>query len=155
MDTIISQNRFPFSPHQHIPHAPVYLLEKKFRARLIAEGLQEFMTCDLISPAQAAMTLEHSMNKEALISVLHSHSVDQSVLRTSLLPGLVADRQIQYRSWDVQISQDSRLAESHFKEKEQYIEPTACRDCLERQTCALSLGSQTRRFRFLRSKRDH
>ena len=34
-----------------MPHAPIYLFEKKVRARCLASGLQEFLTCDLIGPA--------------------------------------------------------------------------------------------------------
>lgn len=72
-----------------IPDAPIYLLEKNVRQRLKAEGLQELLTCDLISPAQAHMSLENSLSKEALIHVLQPSSIDQSVLRTTLLPGLL------------------------------------------------------------------
>ena len=105
-----------------IPDTPLYLMEKAIRSRLIAEGLQEFMTCDLISPTQAAMALEHSMSKEALISVLLSHSVDQSVLRSSLLPGLL---QVVKYNVDHGVTNIAgfEIGRAHFKEKDQYIEP--------------------------------
>jgi phenylalanyl-tRNA synthetase beta chain len=106
-----------------IPNAPLYLMEKKIRTRLIEEGLQELMTCDLISPAQAAMTLEHSMRKDALISVLLSHSVDQSVLRASLLPGLLQVVKYNIDHGTTNIA-GFEVGSIHFKEKDQYIEPT-------------------------------
>jgi phenylalanyl-tRNA synthetase beta chain len=106
-----------------IPNAPLYLMEKEIRMRLIGEGLQELITCDLISPAQVAMTLERSMDKDALISVLLSHSVDQSVLRASLLPGLlqVVKYNIDHGMTNIAGFEVGRI---HFKEKDQYIEPT-------------------------------
>ncbi len=106
-----------------IPHAPLYLMEKVVRTRLISEGLQEFLTCDLISPQQAATTLEHKMNKESLISVMHSHSVDQSVLRASLFPGLlqVVKYNIDHGTPNISGFEMGRV---HFKDKDQFIEPT-------------------------------
>ncbi len=106
-----------------IPNAPLYLMEKEIRMRLIEEGLQELMTCDLISPAQAAMTLEHSMSKEALISVLLSHSVDQSVLRASLFPGLLQTVKYNIDHGMTNIA-GFEVGRIHFKEKDHYVEPT-------------------------------
>lgn len=65
-------------------HAPLFLFEEEIRGKLVAQGLQECLTCDLISPKQVALTAEKDP-----ISVLHPASVDQSVLRPSLLPGLL------------------------------------------------------------------
>lgn len=103
-----------------IPHAPLYLMEKQVRARLIAEGLQEFLTCDLISPQQA----ETVLNKNALIRVLHSHSVDQSVLRASLLPGLlqVIKYNIDHGTSNIAGFEVGRI---HFRDDDKFIEPTA------------------------------
>ncbi len=107
-----------------IPHAPLYLMEKNVRARLIGEGLQEFLTCDLISPQQAEMAVEHSRDKEALVHVLYSHSVDQSVLRASLLPGLlqVVKYNIDHGTSNVAGFEVGRV---HIKNENQFMEPTA------------------------------
>jgi phenylalanyl-tRNA synthetase beta chain len=113
----------PLLTTSNIPHAPLYLMEKRIRNRLIAEGLQEFMTCDLISPSQAAMTLEHSMSNETLIPVLHSHSVDQSVLRTSLLPGLLQTVKYNVDHGSLNVA-GFEVGRTHFKEKQEYVEPT-------------------------------
>lgn len=67
-----------------LSHAPLFLFEEEVRATLVAQGLQEWLTCDLISPKQAALSAEKDP-----ISVLHPASIDQSVLRPSLLPGLL------------------------------------------------------------------
>ena len=107
-----------------IAHAPLYLMERTVRQRLIGEGLQEFLTCDLISPAQAAMAIEHPIDKEALISVMHSHSVDQSVLRASLLPGLV---QVVKYNLDHGTSNIAgfEVGRVHLRDQDQFVEPTA------------------------------
>ncbi len=90
---IYGYNNIPRCPPRHtastILPAPMYMMEKRARERLIAEGLQECVTCDLISPEQAEMGMENALSKQSLISVLSPSSIDQSVLRTSLLPGLL------------------------------------------------------------------
>ncbi len=70
-------------------HAPLYLFEEEIRTQLTAQGLQEFLTCGLISPSLAKLSAENALNEAAQIHVLHPRSVDQSVLRSSLLPGFL------------------------------------------------------------------
>lgn len=70
-------------------HAPLYLFEEEIREKMVASGLQECLTCDLISPKLADLTQEATLKRENHIHVLHPASVDQSVLRPSLLPGLL------------------------------------------------------------------
>lgn len=77
------------SIHSLMPHSSLYLMEKKLRQRLIAEGLQEVLTCDLISPKLATLAVEHIACEDPLIHVLQPSSVDQSILRPSMLPGLL------------------------------------------------------------------
>ena len=90
---VYGYNNIPRCPLNYtpskLPHDPIVLLEENLRERLISEGLQEFVTCDLISPELAELTLEENLGEQALVHVLHPSSVDQSVLRTSLLPGLL------------------------------------------------------------------
>ncbi len=106
-----------------ILNAPLYELEKNVRGRLIAEGLQELMTCDLISPSQAEMALENAMNKDALINVMHSHSVDQSVLRATLLPGLLQTVKYNFDHGSPNIA-GFEVGRVHFKENDHYFEPS-------------------------------
>ncbi|HEV7738437.1 MAG TPA: hypothetical protein VGO47_13845, partial [Chlamydiales bacterium] len=46
-------------------------------------------TCDLISPKLASIGQEFTDSKESLLKTLHSKSEDYSILRASLLPGLL------------------------------------------------------------------
>lgn len=124
---VYGYNHIPKPTPRHISsnlnNAPIHDMEQEVRFRLVAEGLQELMTCDLISPTQAEMELENAMNKSAQISVLHSHSIDQSVLRTTLLPGLlqVVKYNFDHGNFDVSGFEVGRV---HFKQGEHYFEPT-------------------------------
>ena len=80
---------FPRHVSSMLNSAPIFLFEEEVRTRLVAQGLQECLTCDLISPKLADMTVENALDKDKQIRVLHPASIDQSVLRTSLLPGLL------------------------------------------------------------------
>jgi phenylalanyl-tRNA synthetase beta chain len=64
----------------------LYFFERKIKEKLISEGLQEIITCDLISPSYAKIMQKESIPKDAFISVIHAKSSEQSVLRPSLLP---------------------------------------------------------------------
>jgi len=104
-------------------HSPLYEMEGSARRYLLGQGLQEWMSCDLISPRQSEMSLMHGMAKESVISVLQSASLDQSVLRTTLLPGLlqIAKYNIDRGNQDLAGFEVGRI---HFREKESYIEPS-------------------------------
>lgn len=74
-----------------MPHAPIFIFEKRVRQRCLASGLQEFLTCDLIGPAlleaiQGTASVDADLKT---VRVLNPTSVDQSILRRSLLPGLL------------------------------------------------------------------
>jgi phenylalanyl-tRNA synthetase beta chain len=104
-----------------LPCTPLFVFEGRVRTHMLAEGLQEFLTCDLIGPALMDIVKDNSMPPEAIIKVLNPTSIEQSVLRTSLLPGLLqvvkhnADHQIP----DVHGFEVGRV---HFKQGEQFIE---------------------------------
>jgi len=73
-----------------IPPTPNHVAESHVRNSLVSLGLQECLTCNLISPKFAHLAEEVTLrDKEHFIHVLHSKSIDQSVLRPSLLPGLL------------------------------------------------------------------
>jgi phenylalanyl-tRNA synthetase beta chain len=72
-----------------LDHDPIYLFEKEIRKRLLASGLQEFMNCDLISPDLVDIVVDSPITADAIISVMNPTSQDQSILRPSLLPGLL------------------------------------------------------------------
>lgn len=73
-----------------LPHAPIFLFERKVRQRLLEMGLQEFLTCDLIGPVLLGL-MEDSPHKvdEGMIRVMNPTSIEQSILRRSLVPGLL------------------------------------------------------------------
>ena len=104
-----------------LQHAPIYLFEKEVRDRLSAEGLQEFVTCDLIGPTLIGIVKEGVMPEGARIEVVNPTSVEQSILRTSLLPGLL---QVIKYNYDHQVRDISgfEVGRIHFKKDEQYKE---------------------------------
>lgn len=71
------------------PHSPLFLFERELRHRLCGEGLQEFLSCDLISPKLQQLIQNSDADKNRAVTVLNPVSEEQSVLRTSLMPGLL------------------------------------------------------------------
>lgn len=104
-----------------LPHAPLFLCEQNIRARLISEGLQELLTCDLIGPSLLSVVHDHLMPEAAMIKVLNPTSIEQSILRTSLLPGLlqVVKYNIDHQNHDLSGFEIGRV---HFKENDNYEE---------------------------------
>lgn len=107
-----------------IEHHPIFLLEKEIRKRLVGFGLQEFVTCNLISPTLCNIEVEHGLFSKEYIKVLHAKSVDQSVLRPSLLPGLLQSLKLNQNqnNHDILAFEIGRI---HFKEGGKYDEKTA------------------------------
>ncbi len=103
-----------------LPHTPLFLTERAIREKLIAEGLQEFLTCDLISPELAELSIDFQES----IPVLHPSSVDQSILRTSLLPGLLQSikHNADHRNPNIAAFELGRI---HFKSDGKYKERSA------------------------------
>jgi phenylalanyl-tRNA synthetase beta chain len=118
----ISRTASPYFP-SGIPNSPLFRFEREVRSRLIAEGLQEFITCDLIGPTLSGIVKEHLMPPEAIISVLNPTSIEQSILRTSLLPGLlqIVKYNIDHQNHNVSGFEIGRI---HFKEGDLYKEQT-------------------------------
>lgn len=104
-----------------IPHAPLFVFEKRLRFKLISEGLQEFLNCDLISPTQLNVIEDEPLLKESLVTVVNPTSVEQSVLRPSLLPGLL---QVVKYNLDRKNSNISgfEIGKIHFKCEKRYKE---------------------------------
>lgn len=87
------ENLIPQNPQvslSTLPDDPIYTFEKRARSTMLRAGLTELMTCSLISPELARIDA-HRKEQNSLepISILAAGSRDQSVLRTSLLPGLL------------------------------------------------------------------
>ncbi len=126
-----------FTP-SNLAHDPLYLFEREVRSRLVGEGLQELLTCDLISPQEAASVMDpcspeglqrgglprEGLQAEAIVKVMNPTSLDQSVLRHTLLPALL--RVAKY-NWDRQVKNicGFEVGRIHFKEGNSYLEPSA------------------------------
>lgn len=107
-----------------ISHAPIFVIEQEMRSICVGLGLQECLTCDLISPQLAKLTGEKALSEESQIHVLYPASIDQSVLRTSLLPGLLQTVKFNHdrQCMDIQAFEVGHI---HFKDEEQYYcQPT-------------------------------
>lgn len=103
-------------------HHPLYLIEKKVRDRLIREGLQEFLTCNLISPSLSKVG--QTIGSESHIPMRHAKSVDQSILRASFLPGLLSSikHNENHQRHDISAFEIGTL---HFRDGEKYLEKHA------------------------------
>jgi phenylalanyl-tRNA synthetase beta chain len=105
----------------HIPHDPVYLFEKEVRERLSGFGLQEFLNSDLIGKKQAQLALEWIRPGASLLTAAHAKTEEYSVLRPSLLPGLLqsAKRNFNYKNNRLAAFEIGRI---HFLQEEKLIE---------------------------------
>lgn len=78
-DRIIHER--PSSTFSQLPDADLYTFETQVHQALLQEGLQEILTCDLISPQMSSL----QQSKDLFLSALNTVSIDQSILRSSLL----------------------------------------------------------------------
>lgn len=107
-----------------VSHHPLFHLEREVRARLVSKGLQEFLTCNLISPEYADLELENGLFKSEYIRVIHAKSVEQSILRPSLLPGLLASVKHNQNNHNFNITA-FEIGRVHFHEEKFYDEKCA------------------------------
>lgn len=105
----------------NLPDTPFYLFENEVRQKMTGQGLQEFLTCDLISPALVDWTVGADMPPDTRIEVMNPSSVEQSILRQSLLPGLlqVVKYNLDHQSRDIHGFEVGRV---HYKDGERYID---------------------------------
>lgn len=113
-------------PHEntHIPHHPLYLLDGKARRQLLGLGLQELLTCDLISPKEVELIHSDVFPRRAHIHLLNPSSQDQSILRPTLLPNLLSV--IRHNAaFGTSSFAGFEIGKVHFKTKTGYEEPLA------------------------------
>ena len=100
---------------------PIYLFERKVRTLLTGEGLQELLNCDLIGPKQTeAWESQLNLLGES-VKVKNPTSMDQSVLRRSLLPGILTAAQYN-RDHQNQDLSGFELGRIHYKENDVFKE---------------------------------
>lgn len=83
------EKKQPLCTPSDLPHDPLFLFEKKVKERATRLGLQEILHCDLISPSLAQLAPELLYPTSSLIRVMHAKSEEYSILRPSLLPGML------------------------------------------------------------------
>lgn len=83
------EKSIPYCSTSLIPNDPVFLFENEMRRRLAGLGLIEFLSCDLISPKLAEISREITPEAMGFLKAGYSKSEEYSILRTSLLPGLL------------------------------------------------------------------
>jgi phenylalanyl-tRNA synthetase beta chain len=110
-----------FYQSSKLPNAPLFVFEREMRSFLIGEGLQEFLTCDLIGPSLLNTVHDANASDPSWVKVLNPTSIEQSILRTSLLPGLL---QVVKYNWDHQNHNVAgfEIGRIHWKAKEGYRE---------------------------------
>ena len=100
-------------------NSQLFLHERQIRERLLTENLQEFVTCDLISPKMVEIVRNHPIDQNSLVKVMNPVSEEQSILRPSTLPGLldVVHRNICQRILDIS---GFEIGHVHFKNGDKY-----------------------------------
>lgn len=111
-----------------IQHDKMFLFEREIRTRILREGLQEFLTCDLIGPTLLEIVGKNNYEINAHTVVDHSYvqvtnptSIEQSILRNTVLPGLlqVVKYNIDHQNPDISGFEIGRI---HFKDAGNYVE---------------------------------
>lgn len=148
---IYGYNNIPYSPGfchvSPLSHSPLYLAEKTIRKHLISSGLQECVTCNLISPKLAHLGFHYSYTKNPLAEVLHPSSVDQSILRPSLLPGLLHMIKHNFDRQTFSISA-FEIGQIHFRRNEEFQEKTSVGIILTGASSPLFWGEKQKDYDF-------
>ncbi|MDP1880756.1 MAG: phenylalanine--tRNA ligase subunit beta [Parachlamydiaceae bacterium] len=127
--------------------APIFLFERQIRSRLIAEGLQELLTCDLVGPSILNVIQDQSIPENMMIKVLNPTSIEQSILRTSLLPGLL---QVIKYNHDHQIHDVAgfEIGKIHFRDGEEFVEQHVAGIVLTGNSSCHDWGKEIHEFDF-------
>lgn len=105
-----------------LPNNPMYEFEREVRERLIGEGLQEFLTCNLIGPSMLETVPDPKMPKEGIVHVINPTSIEQSIMRTSHLQGLLHAVKFN-RDHENHTIAGFEVGKVHFKADGKYQEP--------------------------------
>lgn len=114
--------KVPYYSSSTLPNTPIFSFEREMRSRLMGEGLQEFLTCDLIGPSMLnTIKGADDILEEGMIQILNPTSVEQSILRTSLLPGLLQVVKYNYDHQNHNL-RGFEIGRIHYKKGDQYHE---------------------------------
>lgn len=93
---------------------PIYCFTKEMETRARCLGLQQLLTCDLIGPRDVEAN-------DNLVFVMNASSQEQSILRPSLLPGLLGCLKHNMNHQEPNL-QGFEIGRVHYKLKGQFIE---------------------------------
>jgi phenylalanyl-tRNA synthetase beta chain len=115
------EKRIPLCSTSQIPHDPAFLFERELRDRLLRLGLQEFLNCDLISPQMSEIFKEIASPSLSNLQTIYSKSEEYSILRTSLLPGLLqtTKRNLDQKNYTLSAFEIGRI---HFLQQGKLVE---------------------------------
>lgn len=130
-----------------VPDNPFYPFLKKVRFHLFGEGLQEILTCNLISPEEAATVSPAIFPRRALVKLLNPNSLAHSVMRPSLLPNALQVIK-ENSAHGIMNLACFEVGKVHFKVKEDYVEPTSLAIYLTGQKEAHGFGQKENNFDF-------
>ncbi|MFA5250858.1 MAG: phenylalanine--tRNA ligase subunit beta, partial [Parachlamydiales bacterium] len=115
------ERKRPYFTTSSVMDAPFYIFEEKLKKNLIAQGLKEIITPDLISLKLARLTAEKEPASNPVIEVKKAKSQDNSILRSTLLSShleVLKDNQAQ-KNFDCAFFELSKL---HFRQEKTIIE---------------------------------
>lgn len=136
----------PSYKDSNIPSTSLFLFERTLRDYLVAEGLQEFLTCDLIGPTILQVVGKTDDNLET-VQVMNPISIEQSILRTSLLPGLLQVIKYNHAHQNYNLA-GFEIGRIHFKSNERYQEPSVMGLILTGQAHPHTWDAKSRDFDF-------
>jgi len=115
------EKKAPRCTVSQIPNDPIFVFENEMRIKLAGQGLFEFLTCDLISPKLASICEAVTPASMGFLKTVYSKSDEFSILRTSLLPGLlqVVKNNLDHKNHNISAFEIGRI---HFLQNEKAVE---------------------------------
>lgn len=128
------------------PSHPRFEMIQQVRSFLLTQGLQEWVSCDLISPKLENLVAHDQLSKTQ-IHVQNPCSIDHSVLRTSLLPNFleIAHRNVNHNCFSIA---GFEIGLVHFKDGEQYKETLVASILMMGSTTPSSWNQRTHEYDF-------
>ena len=99
-----------------IPNDPMFVFENELRRTLIGMGLFEYLTCDLISRKLAEISKEVTLESMHFLKTHYAKTEEYSILRTSLLLGLLKVVQGNLAQKDLNLA-GFEIGRIHFMQK--------------------------------------
>lgn len=127
--------------------SPTYLFETKIRNFLLQCNLQEIITCNLISPLQSDLIPSDVREERTFVRLLNPSSIDHSIMRASLLPGMLATCKNNFNH-EIDSLALFEVGRIHFAFQERFIEPSMAAILLTGSATALHWQNKEREVDF-------